>query len=232
MRVFSIGDLHLPGAGDKPMDRFGQNWERHSDQIAANWRENVSPEDIVLLPGDFSWAMHLKDTEQDFAYLEELPGTKVMIRGNHDYWWNSLSKVRAMLPGSVHVIQNDHFSLNNVHVCGTRGWICPGASAFGEDDQKLYDREFARLALSIKGLPEGGLRLAMLHYPPFNDKWAASGFSEQFEKAKIDIVLYGHLHGRSCRGAFEGIRNGVEYHLVSADHLGFQPKLIREFSNK
>lgn len=233
MKVFAIGDLHLSGAVDKPMDIFGPAWEQHARRIEYAWRDLVSEEDIVLLPGDFSWAMHLEEAQVDFAFLHALPGAKVMIRGNHDYWWNSVSKVRAVLPPSIRVVQNDSISFGGVHIAGTRGWTCPGSAGFEQDDQKIYDREVGRLAMSLAKLsaavgPAGGRRIAMLHYPPFNESRAPSGFTEKLEAAGVETLLYGHLHGKSCRGAFEGERNGISYHLVSADHIGFAPKLILE----
>ncbi|MDL2234538.1 metallophosphoesterase [Christensenellaceae bacterium OttesenSCG-928-L17] len=228
MNIFAIGDLHLSGSVNKPMHVFGPAWEQHDVRIAAAWRDTVRESDIVLLPGDFSWAMRGEEVRADLEYLHALPGKKVMIRGNHDYWWNSPSKVRAMLPPSVYIVQNDCVTIEGVHIGGTRGWTCPGSAGFTENDEKLYNREVGRLSLSLKAMPTCGLRIVMLHYPPFNEKRENSGFSERVEAEKIDIVVYGHLHGRSCRGAFEGMRNGTEYFLTSADYLHFCPKLIRE----
>lgn len=228
MKVFAIGDLHLSGGTDKPMDVFGPAWQNHGERIANAWMDSVSQEDVVLLPGDFSWAMQLSQAKADMEWLAALPGTKLMIRGNHDYWWNSVTQVRAALPPSMFALQNDCFSFCDLHVAGTRGWICPGSAVFSTDDQKIYDREVLRLGLSLSALPSGGRRIAMLHYPPFNENRAPSGFTEQLERAGVELVVYGHLHGRSCRGGFEGVRNGVEYRLVSADHIEFKPKLILE----
>ena len=228
MSIYAIGDLHLSNSVNKPMHVFGVAWEQHDQRIANAWRDTVKETDIVLLPGDFSWAMHVDDVRADFAYLHELPGKKIMIRGNHDYWWNSATKIRALLPPSVSIIQNDSLSVGDIHIGGTRGWACPGSSGFTSADEKLYLRECARLDLSINKLPADGLRIILLHYPPFNEKWESSAFSERIKAAKINIVVYGHLHGRSCRGAFEGVRDGTAYHLVSADHVGFCPKRIHE----
>ncbi len=228
MKVFAISDLHLSGAADKPMDIFGAAWANHTERIAQAWKASVSQDDLVLLPGDFSWAMRLNDALVDLMFLDALPGTKVLIRGNHDYWWDSLTKVRSILPPSIFVIQNDCFSYNSLHIAGTRGWVCPGSSNFSPEDKKVYERELIRLNLSLSRLPDSGRRLAMLHYPPLNENRSPSGFTELFEKAGIELVVYGHLHSKSCKGRFEGIRNGVEYQLVSADHLEFAPKLILE----
>ncbi|MDL2217861.1 metallophosphoesterase [Christensenellaceae bacterium OttesenSCG-928-M15] len=227
MNIFAIGDLHLPGGEDKPMDVFSDKWANHQEQIKRAWQSSVKEEDLVLVPGDFSWAMQLEKTREDFLYLDALPGRKIMIRGNHDYWWNSLAKVRAFLPASVKALQNDSFSFENVHIAGTRGWSCPGTANFTQDDKKIYEREVGRLALSLKPVSKlQGLKIVMLHYPPFNDKHEKSGFSELIKEASIDIAVYGHLHGFACKNAFEGERDGTSYHLVSADHVRFAPKWI------
>lgn len=229
MRIFALGDPHLSLSTDKPMDIFGPNWDNHAARLEAAWRAAVQPEDAVLLPGDISWGMSLDEAKADLAFLAALPGTKVLLRGNHDYWWNSISKVRAALPGGMHAVQNDSLVLGGVAVLGTRGWVCPGSTLFDPAvDQKLYERELIRLELSLKSAQAGMPKLCMLHYPPFNERRQQSGFTELLEAYGVDRAVYGHLHGKACRNAFEGIRNGVEYTLCSADHLEFAPKLILE----
>ena len=229
MKLFAIGDLHLSHSSNKPMSIFGLNWDNHAERIAAAWRERVSDEDAVLIPGDISWAMQLDEARLDIEYIAALPGKKVIMRGNHDYWWGSISKVRDMLPCSMYALQNDTVELGSVTIAGSRGWICPGSSGFDpETDQKIYDREVIRLQLSLSGAKQGSRIIVMLHYPPFNEKRAPSGFTEIFEKYGVERVIYGHLHGKACRNAFEGIRNGIEYTLCTADHLDFVPKLITE----
>lgn len=228
MKIFAIGDLHLSGSVHKPMDIFGSAWERHAQRIQDAWHSTVSAQDVVLLPGDISWAMQMKEVLPDIAFIDELPGTKVLIRGNHDYWWGSVSKVRAMLPPSMLAIQNDCVSIGELHIAGTRGWVCPGSAGFLQQDQKIYDREVMRLSLSLSKLPHTGYRIAMMHFPPFNEGRAPSGFTTLLEEAGVDTLLYAHLHGKSCRGGFEGMRNKIQYHLVSADHINFAPKLIFE----
>lgn len=229
MRIFALGDPHLSLSTDKPMDIFGPNWDDHAARLEAAWRAAVNPEDAVLLPGDISWAMSLYEAKADLDFLAALPGTKVLLRGNHDYWWNSISKVRAALPGGMHAVQNDSLVLGGVAVLGTRGWVCPGGALFDPaTDQKLYERELIRLELSLKSAPAGLPKLCMLHYPPFNERRQQSGFTELLEAYGVERAIYGHLHGKACRNAFEGLRNGVEYTLCSADHLEFTPKLILE----
>lgn len=229
MRIFALGDPHLSLSTDKPMDIFGPNWDNHAARLEAAWRAAIQPEDAVLLPGDISWGMSLDEAKADLAFLAALPGTKVLLRGNHDYWWNSISKVRAALPGGMHAVQNDSLVLGGVAVLGTRGWVCPGSTLFDPAvDQKLYERELIRLELSLKSAQAGMPKLCMLHYPPFNERRQQSGFTELLEAYGVERAVYGHLHGKACRNAFEGIRNGVEYTLCSADHLEFAPKLILE----
>ncbi|MEA4970360.1 MAG: metallophosphoesterase [Candidatus Pelethousia sp.] len=229
MRIFALGDPHLSLSTDKPMDIFGPNWDDHAARLEAAWRAAVQPEDAVLLPGDISWAMSLNEAKADLAFLAALPGTKVLLRGNHDYWWSSISKVRAALPAGMHAVQNDSLVLSGMAVLGTRGWVCPGSALFDPaTDQKLYERELIRLELSLKSAPAGLPKLCMLHYPPFNERRQQSGFTELLEAYGVERAVYGHLHGKACRNAFEGRRNGVEYILCSADHLEFIPKLILE----
>ena len=229
MSIYAIGDLHLSLAKDKPMSIFGENWKEHEQKIKKNWLEKVKENDYVILLGDFSWATYLEEAYDDFKYLDELPGKKILLKGNHDYWWGSISKVRDMLPCCMYALQNDTVELGSVTIAGSRGWICPGSSGFDpETDQKIYDREVIRLQLSLSGAKQGSRIIVMLHYPPFNEKRAPSGFTEMFEKYGVERVIYGHLHGKACRNAFEGIRNGIEYTLCSADHLDFVPKLITE----
>ena len=229
MKLFAIGDLHLSHSTNKPMSVFGPNWDNHAERIKEAWMESVSDEDAVLIPGDISWAMQLDEARPDIDYIAVLPGKKIIMRGNHDYWWNSLSKVRDMLPKGIYALQNDSLEIGNAVITGSRGWVCPGSSGFvPEADQKIYDREVIRLGLSLSSARAGSRIISMLHYPPFNEKRMPSGFTDMFEKYGVERVIYGHLHGKSCRGAFEGERNGIEYTLCSADHLGFAPKLITE----
>ena len=229
MGIFALGDLHLSHASSKPMDVFGPNWAGHEQRIQAAWTAMVTPQDIVLVPGDISWAMHMAEAAPDLAFIASLPGRKVLLRGNHDYWWSSLSKVRSLLQPDMFALQNDCICLDGWAIVGTRGWVCPGSALFDPSrDQKLYDRECIRLELSLQGAPPNVPKICMLHYPPFNEKRQPSGFTELLEAHGVRYVVYGHLHGRSCKNAFEGERNGIQYHLCSADHLGFAPKRILE----
>lgn len=229
MKLFAIGDLHLSHASDKPMDVFGPAWDDHASRIAEAWHACVSEEDAVLIPGDISWALQLEDARPDLDFIAALPGKKVIMRGNHDYWWNSLSKVKNILPGGMYALQNDAIELGDAVITGSRGWMCPGSAGFDpETDKKIYDREAIRLGMSLERAASGKRIISMLHYPPFNEKRNSSAFTDLFEKHGVERVVYGHLHGKSCRNAFEGVREGIEYTLCSADHIGFVPKFLTE----
>lgn len=233
MRVFAIGDLHLPGGQEKPMDVFGGRWTDHARRIAEHWRERVGEEDVVLVPGDISWAMKLEEAREDLEYLGSLPGRAVIIRGNHDYWWQAIGKVRRALPPNVAAIQNDHVPLGGrLAVCGTRGWTLPGSDGFSQKDQRLYEREVNRLALSLESAAKAGLKpaIAMLHYPPAQRSGAQTGFTELLEAYGVRLCAYGHLHGEAARGALRGVHRGVKYDLVACDAIDFAPKLLAEVS--
>ncbi|HEU4965280.1 MAG TPA: metallophosphoesterase [Bacilli bacterium] len=226
MNIYAIGDLHLSFANPKPMDIFGDNWTDHPEKIRQAWLERVTADDVVLLPGDISWAMSLDEAKQDLDYVADLPGRKVMIRGNHDYWWSTVSKVRKALDPSIQVLQNDSLSLGDITIAATRGWDCPGSYQFDEHDRQIYEREIGRLKLSLDhAMQHGGERIwVMLHYPPTNEKHQASGFLEVLHQYPVEKVVYGHLHGAGGhRHALEGVHDGIEYHLVACDYLDFVP---------
>ena len=229
MRVFAIGDLHLPANTEKPMDVFGEKWGNHFRRISEDWLSLVESEDAVLIPGDLSWAMHLEDAAVDLAKIGALPGRKIILRGNHDYWWTSVSKLRSMLPEGMYALQNDSISMGDFTFCGSRGWLCPGAQGYSQsNDEKIYKREQTRLELSLRRTAPEKRIIMMLHYPPFNEKNSSSAFTELAEKYGVEHVVYAHLHGFSCKNAFEGERNGVKYTLCSCDHLDFKLKLIAQ----
>lgn len=229
MRLYAIGDLHLPGGEVKPMDVFGVHWENHFARISADWRARVCKEDVVLIPGDISWAMQLPNALEDIEAIAALPGQKILLRGNHDYWWSSLTRVRSALPAGCFALQNDSLFLGGVLFCGTRGWTCPNESAFTAQDQKLYAREAGRLELSLRDgrqkHPDAPL-CVLLHYPPFAESLADTHFTRLAQEYGAFQVVYGHLHGPSVTRAFCGVRDGVRYDLVSCDALGFALKEI------
>ncbi len=228
MAVFAISDLHLP-ARQKPMDVFGAHWANHFDKISEDWRARVRNEDIVLLPGDLTWAMHLEEAMEDVRRVGEMPGKKLILRGNHDYWWSAIGRVRRALPENMFAIQNDAMLLDGILFAGTRGWTIPGADA-DPDDVRIYNRERLRLEMSMKAarrIDANAPIVAMLHYPPLME--SAKGFSDILENYGVADCVYGHLHGASIAGAVRGLRGGVRYHQVSCDGLDFKLYLLKNY---
>lgn len=234
MRVFAIADLHLAHVTPKPMTVFGPQWAGHPEAIYMRWRETVRPGDVVLLPGDLSWAMRLPDAMTDLARVAELPGTKVLLRGNHDYWWPTPSKLRAALPPGMLAVHNDAVRVAapggvGVVVCGTRGWNTPGYAPLNDEDQRLLGREAQRLTLSVAAA--GRLRqpgdhfVLMLHYPPASPPYPPNPLTEVIEAARPELIVYGHLHGVPAEKSMRHV-NGIPAHLVAADGLKFTPKLL------
>ena len=230
MRLFAIADLHLPGGQTKPMDVFGAHWERHFERISEDWRQRVAPEDTVLIPGDISWAMQLRDAVPDLQAIGALPGRKVLIRGNHDYWWGAISRVREALPEGMEALQQSAVDLGPCVVCGTRGWTIPTAdTALSAEDQKIYLREIQRLSMALDAanrMAAGRPVVVMLHYPPLYDLERASGFTALMEAAGVHTCVYGHLHGPAVRAGFNGAQGGVRYLLTSCDSLSFRLREI------
>lgn len=225
MKVFSISDLHLSGAADKPMDVFGAGWENHFEKIKSDWREKVSDEDTVLICGDISWGTTLSEGLYDLQSLKELKGKKVFIRGNHDFWWNGITKLRDAAPdSSFYFLQNDCIKFGDIIICGSRGWTCPGSSDYTDRDERLYMREAERFKLCFKQVEkvreEGDKLIVMIHYPPFGAKSSKSLFTEMFEENGADKVVFGHIHGENFF-PFRTVKNGIEYVLTSCDKVGF-----------
>ncbi len=223
MALYAIADLHLSGSVDKPMDVFGDHWLKHHEKIQENWIKQVSEEDTVLIAGDISWAMKLEEAMVDLKWIHQLPGKKILIRGNHDYWWSSINKLNQLFD-NLDFLQHNFFIYQDYAICGTRGWTCPNPFKFTEQDDKIYNREAQRLKASIEGAKKAGYDkiIVMLHYPPTNDHFEPSLFTEMVEYYKVEKVVYGHLHGEeSYLAGLQGLYGGVEYHLVSCDFLNF-----------
>ncbi len=229
MAIYAIADLHLSFSEDKPMDIFGDNWENHAEKIKENWIKQVKEEDYVILPGDFSWEMYLNNTKLDFQYLNSLPGTKILLKGNHDYWWTTLTKMNEFIKENgfknIYFLYNNSYLVEDKIIVGTRGWNILDT----ENDSKMIKRENARLELSIQdGLKKYGSDkeiIVFMHYPPINKSDLMGGekteFVKTFQKYNIHRCFYGHLHGLSHKEAIEGLVNGIEYKLISADYLNF-----------
>jgi len=230
MALFAISDLHLSRARDKKMDVFGENWKDHDIKIEHNWRSLIKENDTVILGGDISWAMRLDEAIVDLDFVDKLPGRKIIHSGNHDYWWDSTSKLNTMFE-SISFLKNNFFTYNDYAICGSRGWLCPNDSHFSAHDEKIYKREALRCALSFDKAAESGYNkfIFTLHFPPTNDKKEKSGFLEIAEKYQPHTVLYGHLHGvSSFNASIQGEIGGIFYKLVSADYIDFCPVKILE----
>lgn len=231
MSLFVISDLHLsffPGA-DKPMDVFGPRWVDHAQRLARNWRQLIGQEDTVILPGDTSWALKLEDAKYDLDWVAALPGQKILLKGNHDLWWNGITKMNAMYD-NIHFLQNDYVFTEGCCICGSRGWLTPDSDDFTQDDEKIYRRELLRLESSLKAArkdhPDDPI-IGMLHYPPVSDIRRFSGFQQLFEDHGVKDVYYGHVHGEDAfRTAIQGEHHGICYHLVSLDYLQCIPLRI------
>lgn len=231
MSIFAIGDLHLSFDEriSKPMDIFGSRWENHAERLKQNWEENIGEDDTVLVCGDISWGLRLEEAMADFRWIESLPGRKIITKGNHDLWWGSVKKLNS-ISENIRFLQNDATLVfdgdRRICMCGTRGWICPGTEGFDEHDEKIFKRELIRLEMSLKEAKkqEPDLIIAMLHYPPCNDKFQPSEFTKMLSRYGVKTCIYGHLHGKDAfKNGFQGILNGVEYKLVSLDYIEANP---------
>lgn len=232
MSIYAIGDLHLSFSEgvEKPMDMFGLEWVNHAERVRGNWIRTVSQDDTVIIAGDISWGLHMEEALADLDWIDALPGKKVLVKGNHDLWWNSITKLKRLYD-NIFFVQNNYFPVGKVAICGTRGWICPGDNNFTAHDEKIYKRELIRLRFSIEEAVHAGYMniVGVLHFPPTNDKLQGSGFTELFSEYGVKKVVYGHLHGKEAFSkGLEANLNGVEYKLVSLDKLKCEPLMIWE----
>ena len=230
MSIYVIGDLHLSFNTPKPMDIFGKNWAGHEEKIKKDWLQKVKDEDLVVLPGDFSWETYLENTKKDFEYLNNLPGKKILLKGNHDYWWTTITSMRKFLKENnfenIDFLYNNSYEFENKILCGTRGWSITDE----ETNEKLINRELIRLELSLQdGVNKYGTDkeiIVFMHYPPITKAKIITGqeakFVELMRKYKVKRCFYGHLHGTSIADAVEGNIEGIELKLVSADGLDFE----------
>ena len=227
MSIYAISDLHLSFNTDKPMNIFG--WDDYENRIAEDWNKKVSDEDLVLLPGDFSWELRLQNTYKDFEYLSNLPGKKLLLKGNHDYWWNTMAKLNKFLADNnyktIRFLFNNSFELGNASICGTRGWMM---GCENEEDIKILNREVGRLRRSLEsaGCPE---KIVFLHYPPVSDISRCDEIINVLKEFGIKKCYYGHLHGDAAKYAVSGVVDGIDYKLISCDKLKFTPCLILKY---
>lgn len=231
MAIYAIGDLHLSFGENKPMDIFGDNWKNHEEKIKKDWQEKVKETDTVLMPGDFSWAMYLKNTYEDFEYLNSLPGKKILLKGNHDYWWTTVKKMTKYLEDNnfknINFLYNNSYLVEGKIIAGTRGW-----SEQEEKPEKIIKRENLRLELSLQdGIKKYGKEkeiIVCMHYPPFlNYEKVDLNFIKTMKKYNVKTCIYGHIHGtENHKQALMGNYEGIDFKLVSSDYLNFKLEKI------
>lgn len=256
MKVFAIGDLHLSSSGKKPMDIFGPQWRNHGERIAENWKGRVGAGDLVLVPGDLSWAMRIEEAKADIEWLDALPGSKILIKGNHDYWWPSISRLRLLLKGSsIKVLQYDSVRIGPLVIGGVRLWNIPGVDIPGttllekkpvaadegmrpqseqegkKQDEKIFIRELGRLRLSLDSMDQDPeIRIVMTHFPPTSENGLDTPVTRLLEHYNINLCVFGHLHDLKLPigKTIDFVKNGIRYILVSCDAVGFAPYQILE----
>lgn len=224
MKVYAISDLHLSTQVEKPMEIFGSDWDNHFEKISCDWKSKVTESDIVLLGGDLSWGINIEESTADYNLINALPGKKIVVKGNHDYYWQSLNKMRSAFP-DFDFIQNNSYrfeseSCNAVVIAGTRGWLIPTETS-EEHDIEIFNHELLRLRMSLDSakskIKDGDHLIVMLHFPPFDCEFHNSALTDIIDEYKPEVVLYGHLHGKHVRAEKEVIKNGIKYILTSCD---------------
>ena len=227
MALYGIADLHLSFTADKPMDIYGPAWQNHTKRLEENWRGMITQEDTVIIAGDISWGLKLEEAMADLAWIHELPGFKVLFKGNHDPWWTSISRLNSLFD-DMYFVQNSFYPYRDLAICGTRGWLCPGSSEFKAHDEKIYTREQLRLKASLDAARKAGYGkiIGALHYPPTNDKLEKSAFVDIFNEYGVEQVVYGHLHGET-KETSPDIRFGcTNFSLIACDALECKPQKI------
>lgn len=224
MALYAIGDLHLCLGAEKPMDIFGGAWVGYMDKLKEGLSV-IKPEDITVLLGDLSWALGLESAKADFAWINEIPGKKIILKGNHDYWWSTAAKFYKFCEengfSDMFILNNNHFEYEGFAICGTRGWFFEEEKS-GEHDEKVFRRELLRLEASLKSAGELP-KMVFLHYPPRYKGYECPEILALLEQYGVSRCFYGHLHGASHGLAMEGLWDGVDFRLVAADKLNFQP---------
>ncbi len=225
--IYAIGDLHLDFRKEKPMDVFGAEWINHEEKIFTNWKDVVKLDDLVLIPGDVSWSLKLNDGYEDLKRIDELPGEKIISKGNHDYWWGSLKKMNNLNLKSINFLQNNSFVYNGVGIAGSRGWASKDSGKIDAHDEKVFRRELIRLDLSLSSMDKNvSNKIVLLHYPPFNSELEPNDFVYLMKKYNVDICVYGHLHAEGHNYVVEGDVEGIKFHCVASDYIDFIPKEI------
>lgn len=233
MAIFAISDLHLSLGGEKPMSVFGSRWENYTDKMLQNWNSIVKDDDLVIIPGDISWATYIEDALPDFKYIHSLNGKKLIFKGNHDYWWTTSAKMKAFLEShgfdSIEILQNKAYVFDNIAICGTRGWTIPSSVASPED-KKIFEREKQRLILSLEDAvskkPDN--IIVATHYPPVEKGQSVSDFLSIMREYGVEKCIFGHLHAASHAIAPIGNFSGIQLNLVACDYLDFMPLLLHK----
>lgn len=227
--IYGLSDLHLDYTGDKSMEVFGSAWENYEERMFKSWKEIVKDDDHVIVPGDISWALKIDEAYNDLKRIEELPGKKIFLKGNHDLWWSSLNKIKELNLKNMFFLQNNSIETEDYVFIGTRGWLSPKSSEFSEStDRKIYNRELMRLELSFNSVKNKEKEIICLfHYPPVEKDRTLNDFGLFAKEHNIKIVLYGHLHAHSLNNVVDEVVDGIEFHCLSADYLKFIPRLIR-----
>ncbi|MDO5717895.1 MAG: metallophosphoesterase [Tissierellia bacterium] len=226
--IYGISDLHLDHTGSKSMEVFGEAWKDYENRIFTNWKDMISDDDIVLIPGDISWAMKIDDVIYDLKRIDSLPGTKILLKGNHDYWWQSLKKLKSLRLESLLFLQNNSYFLGGYNIVGSRAWLARDNSSFTEEDEPIFKRELIRLKLSLDSISDEAPIIAMLHYPPFDRYKNPNEFGQLLKEYDVEKCIYGHLHSEGLSAVVEGQIDGIEYTCLSADYIDFKPVLIGE----
>lgn len=246
MKIWALADLHLCfGAPDKSMETFGDTWKNYATRIEENWKKVIHNDDLVLIAGDITWAMKLEKAMKDLEWIDLLPGTKVILKGNHDYWWPSNKKLSESLPSSIHFINNNAYTINDVTIGGSRLWDTSEYSFVeyinfvksplvkenpldSEEVERIYNRELERLRLSLMQLDaNASYRIAMTHYPPIGADLKPTRGSEILEEFKMNVCVFGHLHNVKKEEGMFGEKNGILYLYTAADYLNFEPMLVK-----
>ena len=224
MALYAIGDLHLSLGTNKPMDIFGPVWENHTEKLKAAFA-GLMPDDVTVLCGDLSWGMDLNEAREDFLFIEALPGKKLILKGNHDYWWSTATKAKTFFQGcgieSIDILNNNCFFYGDAAICGTRGWFYEEETGT-EHDKKIMNRELMRLEASLKAAGDRE-KYVFLHYPPKFNAYICTEILDLLDKYGAVMCCAGHIHGKSIAARFEGVYRGVTHKLVSADFLNFKP---------
>lgn len=229
MALYAIGDLHLSLGCDKPMDVFGGRWLNYVDKLGEGFSALAS-DDVTVLCGDLSWGMSLEQAREDFMFIDRLPGRKIILKGNHDYWWSTASKAMRFFEengiSTIDILHNNCFYYGDTALCGTRGWFYEEERS-ASHDKKIMLREIGRLETSLKAAGEKS-KIVFLHYPPKFLNYECPEILELLVKYGVSECCYGHIHGKGCPAAFQGVKNGVSFRLVSADYLMFKPIKLRD----